>query len=752
MSKQTMKSMNPQNYKKWIQRLCLIISYLFAIIFLLLLLNNYINKHLKQQLISSLEDLAHQNITFIQNNVEQHFSFLDNLAKQIGNDENYDVIQSAKETKKIAEIFGFREIGIALPDGTAYMSTDTVFNISTREYFKQGLQGKHYVSNILTDMRDQADVNVYSVPIKNKEDTIIGVLFGIDNTNNFFTSFQVSTFHDQGYTYIIDSDGNVIGSSFQYQEFAMTNIFKNLNRYPKQNKQAIQDLRDGINNNTGGSLYYNNYGYRYAVFRSLNMNDWWLITVVPESVLQDRVQPIRAGVQLLYSILFVLLIFIFVYILTKQIKNEKYLKKIAYTNSLTNLYNKAYLQDNFALATQKREPKYAALVLYNIRKFKMINEIYSPTVGNELLKQLGTILNTTKKYAREIVIHDHADVFAALYFFEERSELEHRIQDFLEKIHVIDYSNTQITINMAVGIYEIQDLSYPFEKIYNYATIANNQNKTVRSGILTYYSEELGENEIKKKCLDDNIREGIQKKEFRAWFQPKFDCHTQELVGCEALARWYKEDGTVLTPYHFIELSEKLGLIRDIDELIFEDVCKKIKEWELQGFTCIPISVNLSRAYLNSLNAIDHLKKILDKYEISSEYIQLEITESSIVDNEQQLNDIISKMHSFGFKVLLDDFGIGYSSLMSINSLNFDTLKIDKSFVDAIGSKNGDFIIQYTIQLGRKLGMEVLVEGVETEKQYEFLKEQNCDVIQGYYFSKPLCDTEFEQLLHKNQN
>ena len=185
------------------------------------------------------------------------------------------------------------------------MSTDTVFNISTREYFKQGLQGKHYVSNILTDMRDQAGVNVYSVPIKNKEDSIIGVLFGIDNTNNFFTSFQVSTFHDQGYTYIIDSDGNVIGSSFQYQEFAMTNIFKNLNRYPKQNKQAIQDLRDGINNNTGGSLYYNNYGYRYAVFRSLNMNDWWLITVVPESVLQDRVQPIRAGVQLLYSILFV---------------------------------------------------------------------------------------------------------------------------------------------------------------------------------------------------------------------------------------------------------------------------------------------------------------------------------------------------------------------------------------------------------------------------------------------------------------
>ena len=172
-----------------------------------------------------------------------------------------------------------------------------------------------------------------------------------------------------------------------------------------------------------------------------------------------------------------------------------------------------------------------------------------------------------------------------------------------------------------------------------------------------------------------------------------------------------------------------------------------IKEWKRRGIKVVPVSINVSRAYLNNTEIVYDLREILNKYSISPEYIQIEITESSLVKNEEMLNKIINEMHRCGFQVSLDDFGVGYSSLNAINNLKFDTLKIDKSFVDAIDSSSGKYILKYAINLGRSLGMEVVVEGVESKEQYDFLKENDCNTIQGYYFSKPLNKDDFEEIL-----
>lgn len=735
---------------KWFQNVCFVFCYMLVILCLLLKVDNYVSAQLEEQLNTSLEDLSQQNIALIQYKINSKFNLLNNISKQLGELENYDYSQSAENMRILSQLSGFREIGIALPDGTAYMSTDTIYDISERDYFIYSLKGENYVSEVLDDMRDQAKVNVFSVPIKNKSDKVVAVLFGIEKTDHFMQGLQIPIFKGKGYTYIFDENGDVLQDSFQGQDFEMTNVFENLSLNPKDNAETIQKLKDGIKNGKGGIITGNNYGYKYAVFAPLNLNDWWLMTVVPSSVLQGRIQPILNSLHILCVILFISAAAIMIYILQKRRKTEQYLSNLAYLDPLTQLYNKCYLQDHFTSLINEANGKQVALILYNIHKFKMINEVYGTIAGNELLKQIGQILKASKQSNLEIAAHGYADEFAVLYFYHTREELEERIQKVLTDSHVILYSKNQILTNMSVGIYEIHDFSYPFEQIYNYANIAKNENKKNILDCFTYYSDELGDKEIHQKCLDDNIREGIKNKEFKAWFQPKFDCHTQTIVGCEALARWYRADGSILTPYHFVEISEKMGLIREIDELIFEDVCIKLRDWKAQGISCVPISVNLSRAYLNSLNCIDHLKKILDRYEIPSHYIQFEITETCIVDSEQQLNEIINKMHALGFKVSLDDFGVGYSSLMSIHSLNFDTLKIDKSFVDAIGSENGNFIIEYTIGLGRKLGLEVIVEGVETKEQYEFLKKHNCDAIQGYYFSKPLPSEEFREILQED--
>ena len=161
----------------------------------------------------------------------------------------------------------------------------------------------------------------------------------------------------------------------------------------------------------------------------------------------------------------------------------------------------------------------------------------------------------------------------------------------------------------------------------------------------------------------------------------------------------------------------------------------------------VPISVNISRAYLENSEVVEYLKNTVDRYQVPSKYVQLEITESSLIENEKALEEMIQRMHKIGFRVLLDDYGVGYSSLKSINSMNFDTLKIDKSFIDTIGTPKGSSIVRHTVALASSLGMKSVAEGVETEEQYRFLNQCGCDEIQGYYFSKPLPAKEFELLL-----
>ena len=252
--------------------------------------------------------------------------------------------------------------------------------------------------------------------------------------------------------------------------------------------------------------------------------------------------------------------------------------------------------------------------------------------------------------------------------------------------------------------------------------------------------------EFDKIKLEEDIKHGIENKEFKAYFQPKYGKDGKTITGAEALVRWHKY-GSIISTYVFIPICEMNGLIKDIDELVLEDVCQNLRLWIDQNKKVVPISINLSRNYLDKVGCVSRLEEIINKYNIPSELIEFEITESSLVGNEEQLKETINTLHNKGFKVLLDDFGVGYSSIKTISEMNFDTLKIDKSFVDGIGKKRWENIIYYTISLSKNLDMNIIVEGIETEEQYQFLLNNNCEVFQGYYFNKPMNAKEFSKLL-----
>ncbi len=718
-----------------------ILVYIIIVAVAVFIFNEYINRQMKQQLMSSLYDVSNQTLVAIQNKINRKLTELEELAKELSSDNNLDYKAKEDYLRGYANVLGYEALAIALPDGTVYTDNKS-YNISEREYFQRSMNGEQCISETVSDLRNGNNINPYSVPIFDNNGNINGVLFGVDPTENFMKMFQVPMFNGEGYTYLINSEGDVV-TGYRNQDFEMTNLIENLKKFPN-NEVALEELSNILKQNQEGSLYINNNGYRYNCFFPLNINDWWLVTGVPENVLETRVSDITNIMKIvsggIVSGALVMLIW-FIYV---QKKNETILKKIAYVDPFTKLYNKAYMQDNFLNNIKQVENKKSALVIYNIRKFKIINEIYGEYVGDKLIKQMAHILNANINSKYEIAIRDHSDEFSVLYFYKTREELEERIKTVIKQTEVMQVNNNDIQITLSVGIYEINDLDTSFERACSYAKMVKNKNK---DGVddFSYYSEELKKIELEEKNLRDDIQDGIIKKQFKSWLQPKYDAVTGKIIGAEALARWYKEDGRVLTPYHFIEFSEKSGLIQEIDRLVLEDVCKKISQWREEGMECIPISVNLSRAYLNNANSIYHVKKILDKYKIPSDYIQLEVTESAMVDSEEELGRTIETMHELGFKVLLDDFGVGYSSLISINNMQFDILKIDKSFVDTIGTNKGEHIVKYTITLAKSLGMKTIAEGVETKEQYDFLKEQECDIIQGYYFSKPLSGDDFKE-------
>lgn len=248
-----------------------------------------------------------------------------------------------------------------------------------------------------------------------------------------------------------------------------------------------------------------------------------------------------------------------------------------------------------------------------------------------------------------------------------------------------------------------------------------------------------------KRNLEKDFEEGIAKNEFKIFLQPKFDIKTEQILGAEALIRREK-NGKLIMPNEFIPEYEKTGLITKLDMFVFESVCKKLKEWKDNGYKLIPIAINESRRQLYNDNHVKELEETVKKYKVNPNLIELELTETVVVENIEKAKEAEKKVHSLGFVVSMDDFGVGYSSFYMLKNINIDVLKIDKSFSDeVIESKRGRIILESIIDMAKKLEIKTVAEGIETKEQIEYLKQIGCDMVQGYYYEKPIPIKKFEQ-------
>lgn len=405
-------------------------------------------------------------------------------------------------------------------------------------------------------------------------------------------------------------------------------------------------------------------------------------------------------------------------------------------DELTGIYTRqAFFYHAKTLLKAKAEERFH-LIVADIRDFKLINSSYGDKIGDEVLCYLAKTY--TKMFKDGLVSRYGSDQFVCMTYGDWDLSLE-TMKKLTEEIA----ENAPIpNLMIKYGVYEDVDTSLPISVICDRGFMAIRSIRDNYEHSIAYYTEEMNQKQMQDRALENRFESAISNKEFVAYFQPKYDVKTEKIVGAESLVRWINSDGSMVMPGDFIPLYERDGLIVRLDEYIFRHVCEFQRELMEKGQELLPISVNLSRASIHHIGVVDRYVEIVKETGIPFSCVSIELTETATLNNVK-IRDFTERLVNAGFALHMDDFGSGYSSLITLSELPFNTLKIDKSLVDCIGQQKGRMVVQQVIILAHGLGMNVIAEGVETAEQVELLREMECDDIQGFYYSRPLPREEF---------
>lgn len=411
---------------------------------------------------------------------------------------------------------------------------------------------------------------------------------------------------------------------------------------------------------------------------------------------------------------------------------------------ITRIYNCSRFYADVQHEIMSHEDRDYAIVIFDIDRFKSINDIYGMLEGDEVLKQIGSVLisifGKTANYARM-----HSDMFAFCISYTSKGEIIKVIEKLRKRINAIA-ANKPYSISTSYGIYLIDDRQVPVNLMCDRAMMAA---KTIKGDIMkfcAFYDEQYRQDMLKTSEIERDMDNALANRQFIMYLQPKYNIGDSTLCGAEVLCRWLHPDKGLVPPNDFIPLFEKNGFILKLDEYMWESACKTIRRWLDEGRNPVPLSVNISRYHIKHNDIENVLITLLKKYDLKPSMLNLEITESLFLDSPEELNRVLERLQSLGFKLEVDDFGSGFSSLNLIRNITVDTIKIDKDFLDnEIATEKGQIVVKHTISMAKELKLQVIAEGVETEEHLDFLKKSDCDIAQGYFFAKPMPVEEFEK-------
>ncbi len=704
-----------------------------------------INRNMRVEMENTLGDVAQQNNIAVSKEIYARFQLLISASKELN--KNLDNIEGYLDRLAgLADNYDFRRIGYVTSEGILYSTDGYAEDMSEYEFFRLGMAGEPTLTEGMDEWvdKEQRHVSRLAIPVYDESGAeVIGVFYAATGAEWMEEQLDAQAFEGRGYSCIIKVNGDIIAHSEASPIYEEHNFYECLSqsmvgkKSAEQMKLSLQKGESGI----GSFIRAGEQSFYYTPLYVSNAEETrYMITIVPTEVLNTRMRPIMKNVEWLLLAMALLVIGGVTAFLFSQQSSRRELERLAYTDSLT-------LGDNFACFQEKMKEKqgvHGYLISMDISGFKIINNVCGVETGDAVLCHVWEILNSTigeGEYAARI----YADRFVVFLAEEDREKIKARLERVICDVkNISEVLNTPRVVPV-FGIYETTNRE-PLENDYGKAVQAKNLVKGRRDQSYAFYEEVDFNKELEKREIEDGFERAIEEKQFEVWYQPKYRATDGRLVGAEALIRWRKPDGSLLPPSGFIPIFEKNGMIPRLDEYVFRTVCEQQKRWEKEGKRMLPVSVNISRVSLYYYNIVEKYKAMAEELAVDTKYLQLEITESATIGNSEIAN-LIEDFHAVGFRMLLDDFGSGYSSLSSLNMMQFDTMKLDKSLIDYIGDENGEKLLHYITRLGQNLGLTITAEGVETKAQVEFLRNLKCDDFQGYYFSKPLSSEEYEKLL-----
>lgn len=418
-------------------------------------------------------------------------------------------------------------------------------------------------------------------------------------------------------------------------------------------------------------------------------------------------------------------------------------------DTLTQLPNRALLNDRLhqTILRAKRDYSNFSILFFDIDRFKLVNDSFNHQIGDHLLKEVAARLKHAIREGDTLARLGGDEFVAILQNLEgnDAAKVASKLLNVFNAPFKIDQYEFLVTSSIGIAVYP-QDAENCDELLRN-ADTAMYRSKENGGNQFQFYTKELGEQSLKRLKLENDLRKAIENKEFFLCYQPQFDLKTKKLMSAEALIRWKHPTRGEILPIHFIPLAEETGLIVPIGEWVLREVCRQNKQWQDEGLPKIRIAVNISTKQIKQLNLSRIVENILKETQLEPQYLEFEITENVMISNLESTN-VMRQLKELGVSFALDDFGSGYSSLNHLRIFPVDRLKIDQSFIRNINMNRGDeVIIQAIITLANNLKLDVLAEGVESKEQLDFLKSNQCDEIQGFYFSMPLIRKDFESFL-----
>lgn len=644
----------------------------------------------------------------------------------------------AEFIERKSEISGFDAMAFLGADGRAVPAD---FSSSM---FQEGIDASFRGEMRVTAYTEGQNV-LYTVPVY-QDNQITGVLAGLRNKANMQALIQPTSFEGRGLTCIVDSDGKVIISPTDIKPFlTLDTIFNESGK--SEVSRAVMEMKEDLENRKEGVFRFTavNGEELFLSHHALTVNDWTLLTLIPADLISGQAEKyIFYSFLIIGSIVVIFGLFIFA-VSRFYSKSRKRLEQIAYVDSVTGGRNNAAFHAMYRKLAETELPPFA-VVLLNIKNFKLINENFGTEQGDKTLRYVYETLSGMLKPG-EIVARSSADNFFLCLKEHSREVISARLEEMTKELNRFnELIETPYHLTVLKGAYIVEDLSLDITIIQDRARMAYQSRMDGENTDCAFYDAVYTERMKEEQELEQAFEPSLENHDFTLYLQPKVRLKDGQVGGAEALVRWNHPERGMISPGMFIPLFEQSDKICRLDRYMFEQACVCLERWIKSGNKPIPISVNLSRRHFDDPNFLTWFSETAKRHNIPNGLMEFELTESIFFDNFK-INIVkqrIRQMHELGFQCSLDDFGSGYSSLGLVKEFDIDAIKLDRRFFKDIEDQKSRDVIDCLITLSKKLGLTSVAEGIETEEQLSYMQTVGCDLVQGFIFSRPLPVEEFE--------